>query len=102
MKGRKGSFQGHYDRAGKERLQNLCHAGELKRGDHSMSVRTRLRALERQRRHGTLVTCMPCRHAFPPEQHPARLPPLEELRQLPYAELLRMYQEWNRFGNTPA
>ena len=70
-----------------------------------MSVRTRLQALERQRRREALVACPRCRHAFPPEEHPAILPPLppfEELRQLPYADLLRMYQERNRLDGTPA
>src|SRR5438270_557924 len=70
-----------------------------------MNVGTRLRVLERQRRRETLVTCPQCHHAFPLEAHPAMLPPLppfEGLRQLPYADLLRMYQERNRLDGTPA
>jgi hypothetical protein len=59
-----------------------------------MSIRTRLRALERQKRRATLVTCPHCRHASPPEEQQVALsllPSGEELRQLPAAELVRMY-----------
>jgi hypothetical protein len=52
-----------------------------------------------------LVACPHGRHAFPPQEHPGALPslpPFEELRQLSYAELLRMYRERARLDGIPA
>src|SRR5262249_36056470 len=72
-------------------------------GEQKMNVRSRLRALEQQRRQAELLACPRCRHAFPLEEHPATLPPLpsfEELQQLPYANLLRMYHKWNYLDGT--